>query len=139
MKLVFDTNIYIAAAVQGGFCNYLVKLVLARNSQYTLCISEPIMNELRSKLEIFLAKGLVTETNRLLLLNTIYPAAHIVAPKEKIQVIARDPDDNKILECATAAQADLIVTMDKDLLKLKRFRSIGIIHPKTFGYMLPKG
>jgi putative PIN family toxin of toxin-antitoxin system len=33
--------------------------------------------------------------------------------------LCRDPDDNKILECAERARADLIVTGDKDLLSLR--------------------
>jgi len=39
----------------------------------------------------------------------------------------RDPDDAHALACAVAAQADAIVTGDKDLLVLGTFEGIPII------------
>lgn len=39
----------------------------------------------------------------------------------------RDPDDDHILACALGAQAVLIVTRDRDLLKLGTFRDIRIL------------
>jgi predicted nucleic acid-binding protein len=38
-----------------------------------------------------------------------------------------DEPDNRILECAVAAEADFIVTGDKHLLSLKHFRNISIV------------
>jgi uncharacterized protein len=39
----------------------------------------------------------------------------------------RDPDDLHVLACAVGAEADAIVTGDKDLLVLKSFEGIPII------------
>jgi len=47
-------------------------------------------------------------------------------------------EDNKILECALSGKADLIVTADQDLIKLKAFKNIGIIHPKTLSWTFPE-
>lgn len=44
----------------------------------------------------------------------------------------RDPDDNKVLECAERAGADLIVTGDKDLLVLSSHAGIKIITPAEY-------
>lgn len=44
----------------------------------------------------------------------------------------------KILECALAGRADLIVSADKHLIKLKNFQGISIIHPKTLTWILPE-
>lgn len=60
----------------------------------------------------------------------------IVYPSQKITVV-RDPDDNKILECAKEAKADAILTFDKDLLVLKEYEGIKIIHPSTMQYLFP--
>ena len=43
-----------------------------------------------------------------------------------------DEPDNRILECALAARADTVVTGDRHLLKLKRFRDILIASPRQF-------
>jgi hypothetical protein len=53
-------------------------------------------------------------------------------PKEKIAIIRDDPADNKVLECAIAAGAKFIITGDKHLLKLKKFKGISIITAKEF-------
>ncbi|TKB67539.1 MAG: putative toxin-antitoxin system toxin component, PIN family [Nitrospira sp.] len=45
-------------------------------------------------------------------------AATIVRPSRNIAVL-NDAPDNRILECAVTAQADLIVTGDHHLLKQK--------------------
>lgn len=62
----------------------------------------------------------------------------MVSPSEQLSIISRDPKDNKILECAFFGDADIIVTFDQDLIKLKKFRGIGIIHPKTLSWTFPE-
>ena len=61
---------------------------------------------------------------------------NLLFTEEKIGFLKDNTKDNIILECAVAAEVNLIVTMDAYLLKLKRFRNIGIIHPKTLFYSL---
>jgi len=50
---------------------------------------------------------------------------------------AGSPDDvlrlgRRILECAVAADADAIVTGDRHLLRLRRFRGTSIMSPRDF-------
>ncbi len=56
----------------------------------------------------------------------------LVEPKENINIIKEDPDDNKFLECAVEACADYIISGDAHLLKLQQFRGIEILSPKEF-------
>ena len=51
----------------------------------------------------------------------------IVEPQPLFAPVCRDPDDDHVLACALAAQADLIVTRDLDLLDLKTFQNIHIL------------
>jgi uncharacterized protein len=44
----------------------------------------------------------------------------------------RDPKDDKFLELAVNASADIIVTGDEDLLVLHPFRGISILRPADF-------
>ena len=53
--------------------------------------------------------------------------ATLVTPAPIQPVVLRDPDDDHVLACALAAQADLIVSGDKDLLVLKQFRGMRIV------------
>jgi len=56
----------------------------------------------------------------------------IVTIPNLLQVVPRDPDDNMVLECALAGNAQYIVTGDKDLLVLKKFREIQIVRAADF-------
>ena len=53
-------------------------------------------------------------------------AIDLVEPVESPRV-ARDPDDDQVLACALAAQAEIIVSGDRDLLDLGTFRNIRIL------------
>jgi len=56
----------------------------------------------------------------------------LVEPKAKINEIKEDPTDNKFLECAVEAKADYIISGDKHLLKIKKFKETKILTPNKF-------
>ena len=133
MKIAFDTNIFIAAALKEGFTDDLIEL--SAEGKIDILTSEAILDELREKLS---DKFKWTEDKIDFFINRIIKNSKIVIPKSKIKIVDRDPDDNKILECAVAGNADIIVSSDQDLIKLKEFRGIAIIHPRTFAWIFPK-
>jgi len=60
-------------------------------------------------------------------------SAELVFPVERASGATPDPDDEMILECALAAEADLIVSGDKKhLLALRQFQGIPIVSPVEF-------
>lgn len=134
MKIVFDTNVFIAAALRGSFSENILNIA-AETYAISLICSEEILNEVRKKL---LTKFHWTTADAELFLTGVRGIAEMVESDKKLSVVKRDPDDNKILECAVAGNADLIVSADQDLIKLKKFRGIAIIHPKTLSYTFPK-
>lgn len=134
MRIVLDTNVYIGAALQGELTEDILEEIV-ENPEITLVSSEGILLETEQKLqEKFHWSGDQSE----LFLDRIRKVAEIVEPKELVNIVKRDPEDNKILECALAGEADLIITADQDLIKLKTFKGIGIIHPKTFSWTFPE-
>jgi uncharacterized protein len=50
----------------------------------------------------------------------------------KLTGCCRDPKDDMILECADQASADFVVSGDRDLLDMIKFRSIRILTPRVF-------
>jgi hypothetical protein len=58
--------------------------------------------------------------------------ARTINPSVQLDVVKEDPPDNRVLECAVSSGADYVVTGDKDLLRLGRYDSIGIINPSDF-------
>jgi putative PIN family toxin of toxin-antitoxin system len=60
-------------------------------------------------------------------------SAELVFPVERAAGATPDPDDEMILECALAAEADYIVSGDKKhLLALQQFQGIPIVSPAEF-------
>ena len=136
MRIVFDTNIYLASLLFEGLCVNLAETCLGPKSEHQVFISKAIWGEFLNKVS---EKKLVESAYFPKLQKSLGDRALWINTAEKIKAILTDPSDNKILECAVAAHADLIISMDKKhLLKLKQFRGIGIVHPQDFLYMLPK-
>ena len=133
MRVVLDTNVLIAAALKGGLADQILRLATSR--QLSLIISQEILEELSEKL---LSKFTWKDGEVSLYIETLKEISEIVSPSKKLDVVSKDPDDNKILEAALEGRAELIVSIDQDLLKLKKYKDIGIIHPKTLTWILPK-
>ena len=137
LKIVLDANIYLAAMGSRSFCYDLIDRLSEQPQQYPLFISEAIIKEVEKNAEKLLKLAAITSFQKRKVAEFVQTVPNLVFPEEKINFLKDNPKDNKILECAAAVQADLIVTMDNYLLKLKRFRTSGIIHPKMFFYLLP--
>src|SRR5262245_19763423 len=58
--------------------------------------------------------------------------ARAVTPAVQLDVIAEDPPDNRVLECAVSSSSDFFITGDKDLLRLGRYDAICIVSVADF-------
>ena len=134
LNIVPDTGFYIAAALTNGYARSYLIGQGAKFLTYELFSSEAILLELQGKLES--EKFGFDRSQVVTALNQVRNVVRIVHPKQKIAVV-RDPDDDKVLECAKEAKADVIVAFDKDLLVLKEYDGIKIVHPSTLQYMFP--
>lgn len=134
LKIVSDTGFYVAAALKNGYArSYLI----GRGSKflsYQLYSSEAILIELQRVLEETFHFERIQVVK---VVADIRKVVVIVHPTRKIKVV-RDPDDDKILECALEARAEVVLAFDKDLLALKEYEGIKIIHPSTMQYMFLK-
>lgn len=70
-------------------------------------------------------------------LKVISRAAQVLRPSRRVAVL-EDIPDNRILECAVAAQADVVVTGDHHLLALKTFEDIPFVRLADFLRMFPQ-
>ena len=125
MKVVCDTNVLIAALVADGLCRDIVK---RRLLLFDLFTSADLLKELESTLRIKFR----TNPDDLPLLAAYRERASVVKPAKLARAVCRDPDDDVVLATAKAAQADCILTGDRDLLVLERFEGIAILSPRAF-------
>ncbi len=134
-KAVFDTNVYVSAVAFGGKLEILFRLSWSPRRQFKLYTSNEILKETVRVLAS--DKFQFTREEIADAVATIIEAADVVEPKTKISVVSDEPD-NRILECAVKAKADLIVSGDSHLLDLKEYKGIRILKPAQFLTLLEK-
>lgn len=127
MRLVLDTNVLIAAFIAKGVCAELLEHCIRR---HTVVTSNFILNEFR---ETMAGKFKFTHEETEAALKLLAPRVVMVEPATLDSPVSRDADDDTILGTALTGQCACIVTGDKDLLVLKRFRAIDIVSPQDFG------
>lgn len=130
IRIVPDSGFYIAATLKDGYARTYLVGKGSEYLSYQLYSSENILLEVQSKLE---NKFGFDRSMAVSALNNIRRIVTIVHPKEKVSVVI-DPDDDKIIECAIEAKAEVIVSFDKDLLDMKVYREIKIVHPASLKY-----
>jgi uncharacterized protein len=127
-RVVLDTNVYISAFhFPEGVCAQLVEY--AADQYYELIISPVLIREFAGASR---RDFQVNEEKHLRFIKLLGKAGTIVVPRTIPDVIKEDPPDNHSLACALAGNANLIVSHDLDLLRLKTYEGIGIISPIDF-------
>jgi uncharacterized protein len=122
MRVVFDTNVLVAALVfPGGQGDAALRRVIEGEDQ--LVLSKAILDELLEVLGRKFARDAEELAHVAVFVSDL---ATVVAPKRRLRVVKDDPD-NRILECALAGNAQAIVTGDKGLLALKSFEGIPLV------------
>jgi putative PIN family toxin of toxin-antitoxin system len=130
VKVVFDTNVWISI-----FMDKRLRDEFSRSKHaVTVYIREDMGLEISKVLQYpkvaeILKKINMREKDVLLILAN---NSKKVETKLKLHIINEDSEDNKILECALAARADIIVSGDKHLLNLCKFKKTRILTPRMF-------
>jgi len=122
VRVVFDTNIFVSALVLPGSRGEqaLLRVVEGRDQ---LVFSRAILDELLEVLARKFARNAEELSRVALFLDDL---GEIVEPGEVVTALADDAD-NRILECALAGGADLVVTGDKAMLALGSWRGVRIL------------
>ena len=127
MRVVFDTNIYISAlAIPGGDAE------------------DAYLEAVRGTFGPYASVAILTETARVLQMKfdwaedkvreavqAISQVATVLRPRPTLHILKDEPD-NRILECAIAAQAEFVVSGDRHLLALTRHADITMISLADF-------
>jgi putative PIN family toxin of toxin-antitoxin system len=128
MKVVLDTNIIISGLNFPG--NERRILDLARTSRFDLYLSPFILQETEG---VLMRKFGWDEERALQAVRILRSWATIVDPSPRLSAVQQDDADNRILECAQEAAADLLVTGDRrHLLPLKQLGNTRIVSSAEF-------
>lgn len=130
LRVVFDFNVYVSALLFDGPPRQILEL--AQKRQVVLVSSDDIISETAGKLRVKFSwpehkiQQFVRQMSRL---------AELYNPKIKLSVI-EDKPDNRVLECAVAGKAHIIISGDNHLLRLKSYENIPIQKPKYLTYLM---
>ena len=129
MRVVLDTNIYLSGLAfpksQPGKI-----LDLARKQSIQVFCSQSILLEIKKNL---IVKFNYTEEMAEKFIEEILKFVKIISPKVKVRIIKEKEDDNRILECAVAAEVEFLISGDKKhILPLKSFQKTKILSAWEF-------
>jgi len=127
LKAVLDTNVVVSAHLTAdGPASLIFRLALSRYFQSFF--SAELFEEFS---EVLLRKKFKLDAKEVAeSLRAFRAAGVLVTPRNRIAV-ARDSDDDKVLECAVEAQADYIVTGNiRDFPK--QYRGVSVVLPRAF-------
>src|SRR5215470_6668434 len=128
LRAVVETNVFVSAFLHPNRPLYHV-IRQAALGRYCLLLSPALMSELGSVMTRELG---YTEQEKLERLKPLVKSAEIILPRITLHVIQEDPADNRVLECAVAGKADVIVSGDRHLRGLRSYQSIPIVRPIEF-------
>ena len=128
MRVVLDTNVLVSALIfPGGSPELVYRLVL--DERIELISSRTLLAELGRVLEGKFGWEAARVEQAVAQLTRV---ATLVEPVAVIADITADPADNRVLEAAAAGDAAAIVSGDRHLLGLGKWREIPIQTPADF-------
>ena len=129
VRAVIDTNVLVSAQFWHGAPHNL--LVHVRDGNVTPILSPALLAEFAEVIGRAKFRAILQQTGRAQsrILAELLHLAELIDPPPLPTPVCRDPDDDKILALARAAQADVIISGDRDLLTLGSFHDIPILTP----------
>lgn len=127
-KIVLDTTVLISAIVFGGKPREILEKSI--KGQIQLLLSEDLIRELSGVLEG--KKFKYPPEIMKVIVRELEAIAEVVMPEKKLKIIKKDPEDNRVLECAEKSRANFIISGDVHLLELKEFMGTKILTPEAF-------
>lgn len=135
-RVVLDTNCLLASISSRS--EFFVVWKGLHEGRYILCVSNDILAEYE---EVIAAKASPIVAKHVIdaLVDSEY--VEFFDPQFKLGLIEKDPDDNKFVDCAFAANATFIVSQDHhlDVLATIDFPKIAVLKIQAFTALLKEG
>ncbi|MBI5212473.1 MAG: putative toxin-antitoxin system toxin component, PIN family [Nitrospirae bacterium] len=129
VKVVLDTNILISSLLFKGELSQVVDLW--KKGKIIPIFSRDTFDEFKTVLE-YPKFSLTKHEMKVIIEEEVLPFFEVIEVADKIKRICRDADDDKFIGCAVSASANFIVTGDKDLLNIGRYKSVKILSASEF-------
>jgi hypothetical protein len=140
LRAVVDTNLLVSGFISPFSYPREIERCW-RKGEFVLVTSFGIIEEVNRVLHLprIQQKYHLTESDIQAFVLTLTHQVDCVAGKVILKGVAPDPGDDKVISCAVEAQADFIVTGDKELQQLGACQGIRIISAESFIKILKEG
>jgi len=128
MRIVLDTNVLISALGWQG--NEYIIFQKCVRGELTLIISAEIIEEFQRVIQYDRFKFIHDKADDFV--NLLFEIGELIQPEEHFFLVEDDPDDNIFLDAAFAGNAAYIISGDKHLLHLQKFKSVKILNAHDF-------
>ena len=127
IRLLLDTNVFVSGIFWSGAP---AKILAAwhKKALKVICSLE-ILDEYRRVGDV-LSKKYALDISPFI--HRMVKESELFSPVKLKEPVSRDPDDDKFIAVAIAAQCRLIVSGDKDLLSINGYAGIAILKPNEF-------
>jgi len=133
LKVILDTNILISALLFRGELSRIVDLW--KSGSILPVISKETFEELRTLLE-YPKFRLTKEEIKMIVEEEILPFFEVTEIAHDVREVCKDPDDDKFISCAIASSASYIVSGDKHLCDVGKYKGVKIIQVSDLLRML---
>ncbi|MBI3859111.1 MAG: putative toxin-antitoxin system toxin component, PIN family [Thaumarchaeota archaeon] len=140
MRVTLDTNVLVSAFISKRGDSADVLDLIATFDEITLVLSKEILEEFN---DVMSRKEVATrfdysraDISRFEV--AVRDVAEVVPMKSSFKAVREDPDDDVVVNTAVDGRADYIVSGDRHLRELKKFRGVRIVSPKIFLSILTK-
>lgn len=127
-KVVLDTNVLLVSISERSKLHWIFKKLI--DKEYTLCITTDILSEYSEIIERHMGAD-ISES----VMGVFDNLRNIEFVTKYFQFrLLKDEDDDKFVDCAIAANADYIVSHDKEfnVLKTISFPKVKVINTEAF-------
>jgi len=129
MKIVLDTNVLLVAiSRKSGYFSIFDAFL---NGEIQLCVTTDILNEYAELLSTKFHPNVMTNIMQVIDKS---PDVLYITKYYNWQLIKADPDDDKFVDCAVAANTDYLVTNDKHFKVLEDivFPPVNVVSAEKF-------
>lgn len=134
LRAVIDTNVYLSAIFFDGIPETVV--TAAEHKLFQAITSDFLLNELFNKL---ITKIEQSSRQSQKIIERIKNTSQVVKITAKKFYPVRDLKDHPVVETAEKGEANFIITGDKDLLALEKYKQIQCVKPREFlNYIFPQ-
>ena len=113
-RIVLDTNVFLVSLTSRYKYHWIYQALL--QGKYELVLSNEILTEYQE--QISLRYGL-RQTDATLDYLLMLPNVYLHNPSFQWQLIDKDKDDNKFVDCFIASQSDFIVSNDNHIYQIR--------------------